>query len=45
MQAILGREKRNAKTTRLFSISREAILHKKRKRSAFSISKQDRDSY
>jgi len=39
MQAILGREKRNTKTTRFFSIFKEAILHKKRKRSAFSIFK------
>jgi len=31
MQAILGREKRNAKITRFFSIFKEAILYKKKK--------------
>jgi hypothetical protein len=39
MQTILGRKKRNAKTTRLFSLPKEALLYKERKRGAFSISK------
>jgi len=45
MQAILGGEKRNAKTITFFSIFREAFLHKERKRGTFSILKEDRDSY
>jgi hypothetical protein len=39
MQIILGRKKRNAKTTKLFSLPREAFLYRERKKGAFSIPK------
>jgi hypothetical protein len=45
MQIILGRKKRNTKTTKLFSLPREALLYKERKKGAFSISKWDKNSY
>jgi len=39
MQTLQGREKRNAKITKLFSLFREALLYKERKKGAFPISK------
>jgi len=39
MQTIRGRKKRNAKITKLFSLLREALLYKERKRGTFSIFK------
>ena len=45
LQPILGREKENAKATRLFSLSKKVILYKERKRGTFPISRQNRNGY
>ena len=45
LQPIQRREKENINVIRLFSLSKEVILYKERKRSTFPIPRQDRDSY